>query len=186
MLEYVLLWTARCLIARGVQTCVQRVSSSSTLTYTVALHLLRRFGTRTPRSSAQAPGSGKPCIPPPLQFDVAQGRFRLRSLFDLTSVTFSDLCTHTDNAPLCSRVCSNRHGLIRKYGLMICRQCFQLYAKDIGFTKVGLPPLCLSSSVHLLTVCLPAPAVPIIGAVFIKRTKNNSFMTFCWWACAAK
>eukprot|EP00037_Helgoeca_nana_P019985 m.197089 g.197089 ORF g.197089 m.197089 type:complete len:57 (+) comp25078_c0_seq1:3493-3663(+) len=34
------------------------------------------------------------------------------------------------------RVCSNRHGLIRKYGLMICRQCFQLYAKDIGFQKM--------------------------------------------------
>eukprot|EP00036_Acanthoecidae_sp_10tr_P016314 CAMPEP_0206311726 /NCGR_PEP_ID=MMETSP0106_2-20121207/13615_1 /ASSEMBLY_ACC=CAM_ASM_000206 /TAXON_ID=81532 /ORGANISM="Acanthoeca-like sp., Strain 10tr" /LENGTH=56 /DNA_ID=CAMNT_0053742989 /DNA_START=36 /DNA_END=206 /DNA_ORIENTATION=+ len=34
------------------------------------------------------------------------------------------------------RVCNNRHGLIRKYGLNICRQCFQLYAKDIGFKKM--------------------------------------------------
>eukprot|EP00729_Bicosta_minor_P012904 gene12903-5927_t len=33
------------------------------------------------------------------------------------------------------RVCGNRHGLIRKYGLNTCRQCFQLYAKDIGFIK---------------------------------------------------
>ncbi|EDQ86680.1 uncharacterized protein MONBRDRAFT_38296 [Monosiga brevicollis MX1] len=33
------------------------------------------------------------------------------------------------------RVCGNRHGLIRKYGMNICRQCFQLYAKDIGFVK---------------------------------------------------
>lgn len=33
------------------------------------------------------------------------------------------------------RVCSNQHGLIRKYGLNICRQCFREYAKDIGFQK---------------------------------------------------
>ncbi|MEQ2264546.1 hypothetical protein XENORESO_011981 [Xenotaenia resolanae] len=35
------------------------------------------------------------------------------------------------------RVCSNRHGLIRKYGLNMCRQCFRQYAKDIGFVKVS-------------------------------------------------
>ncbi|KAL7992817.1 hypothetical protein Chor_017073, partial [Crotalus horridus] len=35
------------------------------------------------------------------------------------------------------RVCSNRHGLIRKYGLNMCRQCFRQYAKDIGFIKFG-------------------------------------------------
>ncbi|KAB0388121.1 hypothetical protein FD755_003077 [Muntiacus reevesi] len=33
------------------------------------------------------------------------------------------------------RVCSNWHGLIRKYGLNMCRQCFRQYAKDIGFIK---------------------------------------------------
>ncbi|XRB16887.1 ribosomal protein S29 [Pseudoscourfieldia marina] len=33
------------------------------------------------------------------------------------------------------RVCNNTHGLIRKYGLNICRQCFRQYAKDIGFVK---------------------------------------------------
>uniref|UniRef100_A0A8C0TMZ9 Small ribosomal subunit protein uS14 n=1 Tax=Canis lupus familiaris TaxID=9615 RepID=A0A8C0TMZ9_CANLF len=27
------------------------------------------------------------------------------------------------------RVCSNRHGLIRKYCLNMCRQCFRQYAK---------------------------------------------------------
>lgn len=37
-----------------------------------------------------------------------------------------------------SRVCSNRHGLIRKYGLNMCRQCFRQYAKDIGFVKASL------------------------------------------------
>merc|ERR1712083_815845 len=30
------------------------------------------------------------------------------------------------------RACSNGHGLIRKYGLNMCRQCFHQYAKDIG------------------------------------------------------
>lgn len=35
-----------------------------------------------------------------------------------------------------SRACSNNHGIIRKYGLMLCRQCFREYSKDIGFKKV--------------------------------------------------
>ncbi|KAE8008097.1 hypothetical protein FH972_004642 [Carpinus fangiana] len=34
-----------------------------------------------------------------------------------------------------SRVCGNPHGLIRKYGLMCCRQCFRSNAKEIGFIK---------------------------------------------------
>ncbi|EGV97559.1 40S ribosomal protein S29 [Cricetulus griseus] len=33
-------------------------------------------------------------------------------------------------------VCSNRYGLIRKYGLNMCSQCFRQYAKDIGFIKL--------------------------------------------------
>ena len=33
------------------------------------------------------------------------------------------------------RVCGTSHGIIRKYGLMICRQCFREKAKDMGFTK---------------------------------------------------
>ena len=37
---------------------------------------------------------------------------------------------------MCSRVCGNHWGLIRKYGLMVCRQCFRDYAKDMGFKKV--------------------------------------------------
>lgn len=36
-----------------------------------------------------------------------------------------------------SRVCKHRAGLIRKYGLMICRQCFREKANDIGFFKVS-------------------------------------------------
>ncbi|KAE9618663.1 hypothetical protein Lal_00047178 [Lupinus albus] len=33
------------------------------------------------------------------------------------------------------RVCGNPHGLIRKYGLNCCRQCFRSNAKEIGFIK---------------------------------------------------
>lgn len=33
------------------------------------------------------------------------------------------------------RVCSSHSGLIRKYGLDICRQCFREKASDIGFNK---------------------------------------------------
>ena len=35
-----------------------------------------------------------------------------------------------------SRVCANQWGIIRKYNLNICRQCFREYTKDIGFVKV--------------------------------------------------
>ncbi|KAJ8064982.1 hypothetical protein OCU04_007286 [Sclerotinia nivalis] len=34
------------------------------------------------------------------------------------------------------RVCTHKAGLIRKYGLNICRQCFREKASDIGFVKV--------------------------------------------------
>lgn len=33
------------------------------------------------------------------------------------------------------RVCGTHSGLIRKYGLDVCRQCFREKAKDIGFNK---------------------------------------------------
>lgn len=35
-----------------------------------------------------------------------------------------------------SRVCKHTAGLIRKYDLNLCRQCFREKAKDIGFNKV--------------------------------------------------
>ena len=33
------------------------------------------------------------------------------------------------------RICGNKTGLIRKYGLMVCRQCFREDANLIGFKK---------------------------------------------------
>jgi len=35
-----------------------------------------------------------------------------------------------------SRACKHQAGLVRKYGLNLCRQCFREKALDIGFTKV--------------------------------------------------
>ncbi|UNI18984.1 40S ribosomal protein S29 [Purpureocillium takamizusanense] len=35
------------------------------------------------------------------------------------------------------RVCKHKAGLIRKYDLNLCRQCFREKSKDIGFNKVS-------------------------------------------------
>lgn len=42
------------------------------------------------------------------------------------------------------RICQHQAGLIRKYGLNICRQCFRERSDAIGFTKVHRPPPPLS------------------------------------------
>nr|AID60110.1 suppressor of SNI1 2 [Brassica napus]AID60153.1 ribosomal protein S14p/S29e/SSN2 fusion protein [Brassica napus] len=47
------------------------------------------------------------------------------------------------------RVCGNSHGLIRKYGLNCCRQCFRSNAKEIGFIKPDQKKLNLESSLSL-------------------------------------
>ncbi len=31
--------------------------------------------------------------------------------------------------------CGNTHGVIRKYGLMLCRQCFREMAEELGFRQ---------------------------------------------------
>lgn len=43
---------------------------------------------------------------------------------------------NTNNVFFYSRVCTHKAGLIRKYGLNICRQCFREKSTDIGFVKV--------------------------------------------------
>jgi hypothetical protein len=50
-----------------------------------------------------------------------------------------------------SRVCTHPAGLIRKYGLNICRQCFREKSADIGFVKVR-PPL-LPHTPHRAAYC---------------------------------
>ncbi|KAL8646257.1 MAG: hypothetical protein Q9226_006945 [Calogaya cf. arnoldii] len=51
------------------------------------------------------------------------------------SVWYSRPRTYGKGARAC-RVCTHKAGLIRKYGLNICRQCFREKSQDIGFTKV--------------------------------------------------
>ena len=53
-------------------------------------------------------------------------------------VTFATLTSLSLPPLVNSRVCGNQWGIIRKYNLNICRQCFREYAKDIGFVKVRL------------------------------------------------
>lgn len=55
--------------------------------------------------------------------------FPFPSPFKLTSV--GSVCY--------SRVCGHVAGLIRKYGMDICRQCFREKATAIGFEKVRIP-----------------------------------------------
>ncbi|KAF5669767.1 40s ribosomal s29 [Fusarium circinatum] len=54
------------------------------------------------------------------------------------------------------RVCKHKAGLIRKYDLNLCRQCFREKAKDIGFNKDGV-----RSSSGINETDLRLPAVPI-------------------------
>ncbi|KAG7030949.1 40S ribosomal protein S29, partial [Cucurbita argyrosperma subsp. argyrosperma] len=65
------------------------------------------------------------------------------------------------------RVCGNPHGLIRKYGLMCCRQCFRSNAKEIGFIKAKLPSHCL---------LLPPPVASLKEASSPLRAFSSSAM----------
>ncbi|OCT45185.1 40S ribosomal protein S29 [Cladophialophora carrionii] len=51
------------------------------------------------------------------------------------SVWYSRPRTYGKGSRSC-RVCTHTAGLIRKYGLNICRQCFREKSQDIGFIKV--------------------------------------------------
>lgn len=57
----------------------------------------------------------------------------------LNSTIMVVVCVNTSVYPD-SRICGNRHGLIRKYGLQTCRQCFRENASYIGFQKVVFIP----------------------------------------------
>jgi hypothetical protein len=43
---------------------------------------------------------------------------------------------HAHGSGVFSRLCAHQAGLIRKYGLDLCRQCFREKAAAIGFVKV--------------------------------------------------
>ena len=74
-----------------------------------------------------------------------------------------------------SRVCTHKAGLIRKYGLNICRQCFREKSQDIGFVKVW------NTVFPLHTLFIPHCALPIrytlaprymIGHGYIKSERH--------------
>lgn len=71
------------------------------------------FGTAAPASSARAPANGA-------------------SLEHSDRRDISNILTKM----VFSRVCAHQAGLIRKYGLNLCRQCFRERAAQIGFQKV--------------------------------------------------
>jgi small subunit ribosomal protein S29e len=53
--------------------------------------------------------------------------------------------------PVGSRLCAHQAGLIRKYGLDLCRQCFREKSAAIGFVKVMCrrPLWLLCNSTHV-------------------------------------
>ncbi|MED6217000.1 40S ribosomal protein S29 [Stylosanthes scabra] len=61
-------------------------------------------------------------------------RLLLRNIMGHSNVWNSHPKNYGPGSRTC-RVCGNPHGLIRKYGLMCCRQCFRSNAKEIGFIK---------------------------------------------------
>ncbi|KAH0915313.1 hypothetical protein HID58_029759, partial [Brassica napus] len=74
------------------------------------------------------------------------------------------------------RVCGNSHGLIRKYGLNCCRQCFRSNAKEIGFIKKIRG--CLSRKSHLRFFWMCVVAVALLSSSNHKtwadlNTSNN-------------
>ena len=93
-----------------------------------------------------------------------------------------------------SRLCAHQAGLIRKYGLDLCRQCFREKAAAIGFQKVrgpvytvhgavaharffadpvsydALPSRSLSAASHFLPVsfrCTAKTAHPLVCIIMI-------------------
>ena len=84
-----------------------------------------------------------------------------------------------------SRVCTHPAGLIRKYGLNICRQCFREKSTDIGFIKVRmLPPTHFRArpatdmrsgviTCRRLTPCHSTAkcSAPTVGSVVVARQK---------------
>jgi small subunit ribosomal protein S29e len=54
----------------------------------------------------------------------------------MTNLTYTHPRTYGKDSRHC-RVCHTTRGLIRKYGLNMCRRCFRERATQIGFVKVG-------------------------------------------------
>ena len=67
-------------------------------------------------------------------------------------------------------MCSNQHAIIRKYNIMICRQCFREYAKDIGFVKVRVESSRADLTPQALAVALFRPSAAGSSRLDARRT----------------
>ena len=77
-----------------------------------------------------------------------------------------------------SRVCTHKAGLIRKYGLNICRQCFREKSSDIGFVKVSphvanSPTIAYTDSPPNSTGKFPSHAVGRSATLGRPRTRSH-------------
>lgn len=104
----------------------------------------RQCGTLTPRITAQVPAPGRFCS----SLKTYDCSTFLVFLTQMHSCRSSYLSLGKLSS---SRVCGNGHGMIRKYGINTCRQCFRIYSKDIGFVKVPAST-CISSRIFF-SIC---------------------------------
>lgn len=72
-------------------------------------------------------------------------------------------------AVLFSRVCKHKAGLIRKYDLNLCRQCFREKAKDIGFNKVSFE----SNNIHTTRSTLDPASMSDRASVLPDLNRRN-------------
>ncbi|KZT22109.1 hypothetical protein NEOLEDRAFT_1072158 [Neolentinus lepideus HHB14362 ss-1] len=63
------------------------------------------------------------------------------------------------------RLCAHQAGLIRKYGLDLCRQCFREKSSQIGFVKVCFASATSSNS--LVTLCIEPVKHPCIFRLLV-------------------
>lgn len=84
--------------------------------------------------------------PRPITIKSLLFRIKVQASTSIAPITMFLTMFRTDPTPLVlrlpqlsfSRVCGNPGGIIRKYGLDICRQCFREKADVIGFVKVSI------------------------------------------------
>ena len=89
-----------------------------------------------------------------------------------------------------SRLCAHQAGLIRKYGLDLCRQCFREKSAAIGFVKVSPNPMVLgspASNLHAFRCLEPVNSFPVFNvsshthllSVAFFSLVRKSWVSFC-------
>lgn len=78
--------------------------------------------------------------------------------------------------PLFSRVCGNPGGIIRKYGLDTCRQCFRENAAVIGFVKVSFWDWDRVGIWSVLSLSAPTPGTTRTGEIMFMRLRDENWI----------